>query len=59
MSTYERSIVSILDPSIKVDEIFVEDQESEKAKQEKSGAVPSTANPKILHGLVHTFLFCK
>jgi hypothetical protein len=46
MSTYERSIVSILDPSIKVDEIFVEDQESEKAKQEKSGAVPSTANPK-------------
>jgi hypothetical protein len=46
MSTYERSIVSIIDPTIKVDEIFVEDQESQKAKEDQSGAVPKGVNTK-------------
>ena len=39
MSTYERSIVSILDPKIKVDEISVEDQESKEANEIKTDAV--------------------
>lgn len=46
MSTYERSIVSIIEPTIKVDELFVEDQESKEAKEKKSGAVPNDLNTK-------------
>jgi hypothetical protein len=46
MSTYERSIVSIIEPKIKVDEIGVEDVESKKAKEETSSAVPENVNTK-------------
>jgi hypothetical protein len=46
MSTYERSIVSIIEPKIKVDEISVEDQESKEAKDNKSEAVPDGVNTK-------------
>jgi hypothetical protein len=46
MSTYERSIVSIIEPVIKVDEIFVEDQESQEAESQTSGAIPETTNTK-------------
>jgi len=46
MSNYERSIVSIIDPKIKVDEIFVEDQESREAKKKTSSAIPSNVNTK-------------
>jgi hypothetical protein len=46
MSTYERSIVSIIEPTIKVDELFVEDQESKEAKDKQSSAVPKDVNTK-------------
>jgi hypothetical protein len=46
MSTYERSIVSIIEPSIKVDELSVEDQESEESKQKTSNAIPNSVNTK-------------
>ena len=43
MSTYERSIVSIIEPDykgkIKLDEIFVEDSESKEAQEKTSGAI--------------------
>jgi hypothetical protein len=46
MSTYERSIVSIIEPTIKVDELSVEDQESKESKEKTSGAVPTDLNTK-------------
>lgn len=46
MSTYERSIVSIIEPTIKVDELFVEDQESKEAKDKTSSAVPEVPQTK-------------
>lgn len=46
MSTYERSIVSLIEPVIKVDEISVEDQESKEANENTTNAVPEGINTK-------------
>lgn len=46
MSTFERSIVGILEPSIKVDRIQQPDIGSEKAKEETTAAVPQGVNTK-------------
>jgi hypothetical protein len=46
MSTYERSIVSLIEPTIKVDELFVEDQESKESKDKTSGTIPEDVNTK-------------
>lgn len=47
MSTYERSIVSIIEPTIKVDQLYLEDSESIEAKENTSSAVPEGINPKL------------
>lgn len=41
MSNFERSIVSLVDPTIKVDLTMMQDMESEKAKSEKVEGAPS------------------
>ncbi len=41
MSNLERSIVTLIEPAIKVDKIMVEDSESKKAVDEKNPAAPS------------------
>jgi len=46
MSTYERSILSIIDPTIEVDEILIEDQESIKAEEQRSESVDSSTLAK-------------
>ena len=46
MSNFERSIVSIIEPKIKVDRIIIEDGESPEAKEKTSKAVPETSNTK-------------
>ena len=39
MSNFERSILSVIDPTIKVDPIAMEDSESKEAKEKTSSAV--------------------
>jgi len=41
MSNFERSIVTIIEPTIKVDKLFVQDSESKKAVDEKNEGAPS------------------
>ena len=46
MSNFERSIVSILEPTIKVDKIAQPDTNSKKAQEETNPAVPAETNTK-------------
>lgn len=41
MSNFERSIVTLIEPTIKVDALFLEDSESKEAIDKKSSAAPS------------------
>jgi len=36
MATVDRDILTIVEPTIKVDEVFIEDEQSEEAKKESA-----------------------
>jgi len=46
MSKFERSIVSIIDPTIKLDRLSQPDEGSEESRSTENGATPDGVNPK-------------
>jgi hypothetical protein len=61
MSTYERSIVSIIEPDykgkIKLDELFMEDSESEEAKEASVNVRPTTFKSSSREGAFTPLIF--